>query len=205
MQIKSDHKYVSLCSVGLVSSSSSSSSTTSWSSSSSIYCAMQQRQMMSLSKISLTVHLWTYVFIYLFTVTPQGFLKLKTEHDTEKSSRTSMVPEGLELQPFLINNTRQVPISFWFFCTYRIFVQRRFWQPCSGPSPPPPLDSCICMFKRINKRLIGPRHKKTCLRGVANNKGADQPAHPRSLISACVIRLLESILYKLATDEISIF
>ena len=32
--------------------------------------------------------------------------------------------------------------------------------------------------------LYGPRREKTCLRGYANNKGADQPAHPRSLISA---------------------
>ena len=38
----------------------------------------------------------------------------------------------------------------------------------------------------------------------ANNKGADQPAHPRSLISAFVICLLESIIYKLATSKISI-
>ena len=37
---------------------------------------------------------------------------------------------------------------------------------------------------------------------VANNTGADQPAHPRSLISAVVIRLLESITCKLATGEI---
>ena len=28
-----------------------------------------------------------------------------------------------------------------------------------------------------------------------NNKGADQPAHPSSLISAFVIRLLESFIY----------
>ena len=41
--------------------------------------------------------------------------------------------------------------------------------------------------------------------GFANNKGADQPAHPHSLISAFVIRLLESIITKLATNEISIF
>ena len=41
--------------------------------------------------------------------------------------------------------------------------------------------------------------------GVANNKGADQPAHPGSLISALVIRLLESIISKLATSEFSIF
>ena len=38
-----------------------------------------------------------------------------------------------------------------------------------------------------------------------NNKGADQPAHPRSLISAFVIRLSESIISRLATSEISIF
>ena len=41
--------------------------------------------------------------------------------------------------------------------------------------------------------------------GVANNKGADQPTLLRSLISAFVIRLLESILYILATSEIPIF
>ena len=51
----------------------------------------------------------------------------------------------------------------------------------------------------------GPRREKTFLRGFANNKGADQPAHPRSLISAFVIRLLESIISKHATSEISIF
>ena len=38
-----------------------------------------------------------------------------------------------------------------------------------------------------------------------NNKGADQPAHLHSLISTFVIRLLESIISKLATSEISIF
>ena len=49
----------------------------------------------------------------------------------------------------------------------------------------------------------GPRREKTCLRGVANNTGADQPAHPRSLISAFVIRFFESIMSKLATGESS--
>ena len=33
---------------------------------------------------------------------------------------------------------------------------------------------------------IGSRREKTCLRELANNTGADQPAHPRSLISAFV-------------------
>ena len=37
--------------------------------------------------------------------------------------------------------------------------------------------------------IIGPRREKTCLRGFANNTGADQPAHPRNLISAFVIRV----------------
>ena len=37
-----------------------------------------------------------------------------------------------------------------------------------------------------------------------NNTGADQPAHPRSLISAFVICFLESIISKLAPGEISI-
>ena len=41
--------------------------------------------------------------------------------------------------------------------------------------------------------------------GVANNKGAEQPAHPHSRISAFVIRLLESIISRYATREILIF
>ena len=36
----------------------------------------------------------------------------------------------------------------------------------------------------------------------ANNKGADQPAHPRSLISAFVVRCLDSTIPLLATAEI---
>ena len=39
----------------------------------------------------------------------------------------------------------------------------------------------------------------------ANNKGADQPAYPRSLISAFIIRLLESIISHLAISEFSNF
>ena len=41
--------------------------------------------------------------------------------------------------------------------------------------------------------------------GFANNKGADQPAHPCSLINALVFGILESIISKLATSEISTF
>ena len=57
----------------------------------------------------------------------------------------------------------------------------------------------------FHNRIYGPRHKKTCLQGFANNKGADQPVHPRSLISTFVIRLLESIISRLPTSEILIF
>ena len=38
--------------------------------------------------------------------------------------------------------------------------------------------------------------------GFANNKGADQPAHPRGLISTFVISSFESIISKLATCKI---
>ena len=57
---------------------------------------------------------------------------------------------------------------------------------------------CVCQVE------YGPQREKICLQGVGNNKGADQPALLRSLISAFVIRFLESIC-KLATGEISIF
>ena len=55
------------------------------------------------------------------------------------------------------------------------------------------------------KGLYGPQPEKTSLQEFANNTGADQPAHLCSLISAFVIGFLESIISKLATDEISIF
>ena len=41
--------------------------------------------------------------------------------------------------------------------------------------------------------------------GSANNKGEDQLAHPRSLISAFAIHLLNSIILNLAPSEISLF
>ena len=37
----------------------------------------------------------------------------------------------------------------------------------------------------------------------ANNKGADQPAHPRSLISTFIVRYLDSIVPILAKSKIS--
>ena len=57
----------------------------------------------------------------------------------------------------------------------------------------------------ILKLHIGHRLETACLRGFANNRGANQPARPRILIGAFVIRLLESIVPKLATSIISLF
>ena len=45
------------------------------------------------------------------------------------------------------------------------------------------------------KPAYGPRRDITCLHRLANNTGADQPAHPRSLISTFVIQLIESIIH----------
>ena len=46
-------------------------------------------------------------------------------------------------------------------------------------------------------------HEKTCLMSYANNKGADQPAHPRSLISAFVVHCLDSVMYLVSVTKIS--
>ena len=58
--------------------------------------------------------------------------------------------------------------------------------------------------KALSTLQNGPRYEKTCLWGFANNTGANQPVHPHSLISTFVIRFLQSIICKLATNEISI-
>ena len=51
--------------------------------------------------------------------------------------------------------------------------------------------------------ITEPGHEKMCLMSYANNKGADQPAHPRSLISTFVVHCMDSILPLLALNEIS--
>ena len=48
--------------------------------------------------------------------------------------------------------------------------------------------------------VIEPGREKTCLMPYANNKGADQPAHPRSLISTFVVSCLDSMI---ALDSIA--
>ena len=48
-----------------------------------------------------------------------------------------------------------------------------------------------------------PGHEKMCLMPYVNNKSADQPAHPRSLISAFFVRCLDSIISLDSIAEIS--
>ena len=57
----------------------------------------------------------------------------------------------------------------------------------------------------VESAKYGPGRAKTCLMPYANNKGADQPAHPRSLISAFVVRSLDSIISLVSRSEISRF
>ena len=63
-------------------------------------------------------------------------------------------------------------------------------------------------IKEETKRLppfliIGPGHAKTCLMPYANNKGADQLEHARSLISTFVVRCLDSMMCILAITKVS--
>ena len=46
-------------------------------------------------------------------------------------------------------------------------------------------------------------HEKTYLMSYAKNKGADQPAHLRSLISAFVVRCLDSVMSLVSVTKIS--
>ena len=61
------------------------------------------------------------------------------------------------------------------------------------------------MAQDVAGDYMGLDARKPVFGGFANNTDADQPAHPRSLISPFVIRILESTKSKLATSEISVF
>ena len=50
-----------------------------------------------------------------------------------------------------------------------------------------------------------PGHEKMCLMLYANNKGADQPGHPRSLISAFVVRCQDRMIPLVYISKISRF
>ena len=69
----------------------------------------------------------------------------------------------------------------------------------------------FCVKTVDRKKLPGmheertPSHAKMCLMPYANNKGADQPARPRSLISTFVVRCLDSMICVLAISKVSRF
>ena len=70
--------------------------------------------------------------------------------------------------------------------------------------------TCVVLFYRnlapvISIIIIGHRRERTRLWRLVNNKCADQFAHTRSLVSAFVIRLLETVISRLASSKISIF
>ena len=75
----------------------------------------------------------------------------------------------------------------------------------TGEFERPKFDCILVIFSCSFYFNNWPQHEKTCLRGFANNKGADQPEHLRSLNSAFVIHFLDSIISKLAPSKISIF
>ena len=67
------------------------------------------------------------------------------------------------------------------------------------------LESILSLhMMRAIRHLIGPGHAKTCLMPYSNNKSADQPAHPCSLISV-VVHCLDSLMPILAKSIISSF
>ena len=79
---------------------------------------------------------------------------------------------------------------------------------CAGSnhSRPPLKRDDIINVNRINAKAnykIGPGHAKMCLMSYANNKGADQPGYPRSLISTFVVRCLESMICILVLSKVS--
>ena len=70
---------------------------------------------------------------------------------------------------------------------------------CSSPALVSVITSILMTVKYTNE----PGHEKMCLMSYANNKGADQPAHPRSLISVFIVRCLDSIISLDSISEIS--
>ena len=57
----------------------------------------------------------------------------------------------------------------------------------------------------IQAVLNEPGHEKMCLMPYANNKDADQPAHPRSLISAFIVCCQDRMVPLVCISEISRF
>ena len=57
-------------------------------------------------------------------------------------------------------------------------------------------------FINFKPEISEPGHVKMCLMSYANNKGADQPAHLRSLISTFVVHCLDSVMSLVSVTKI---
>ena len=67
------------------------------------------------------------------------------------------------------------------------------------------LHSAYAMRTHVSYAGTDGHGRKKLSLGFAKNKGADQHAHPRSLVSDFIIRFLESIISKRITSEIPFF
>ena len=85
----------------------------------------------------------------------------------------------------------------------RTFWTRYFWKKQHAAKKW--TQNCLPCKEQIPENHMDHRCEKTCLQRIVNNKGADQPAHPRRLISAFVIHFLKSTISRLATSKISNF
>ena len=62
---------------------------------------------------------------------------------------------------------------------------------------------CQNFHLSVTSVVYEPGHEITCLMSNANNNGADQPAHPQSLISAFVVRCLDTVMSLVSVTKIS--
>ena len=73
--------------------------------------------------------------------------------------------------------------------------------------------SCVIILKllrflqyflfHVRQEINDPGYEKMCLMSYANNKDADEPAHPHSLISTFVVHCLDTIISLGSIAEIS--
>ena len=81
--------------------------------------------------------------------------------------------------------------------------QCRLWSDSSRSSPiwVYPVCPVLSVWETITVHLSRAMRKR--LMSYANNKGADQPAHPHSLISAFVVHCLDSVMSLVSVTKIS--
>ena len=105
----------------------------------------------------------------------------------------------------------------WNMYNHAIYIKKKHLKKQYWPKKkcPPWILLIILYFQSIRDQYLATKHSKSWLQTViwakswanlfvpyANNKGADQPAHPRSLISTFVVHCLDSIIHLLAIAEI---